>query len=1003
MPSIKKQFTTSINQKSQKKLNAHSNAHSNAHTNTTSKTSKASKRSSVNVSLDKYIPPKNNDIIPHKYWELPNRKTFYNWINAEFGQYEIGNTKKQTIYKPRIKEHFELSNLQRLTRDYLQDTSPARGLLLYFGLGTGKTCSAITIAEAIISKKQVVIFCNKNLKSNWIKGIRDCGADYVKTYNYWVFHRHNIESDASDASGASSASSASGLNKLINELGIPKLVIKTNGGVFLIDFTKNTSNYNDLDEHQKAQLDIQIESTINAGFEFVVVDSPTLGAKLDILNIDNKIIIWDESHNLGNRIASNSVNGIRLYNLFMNAINVKILFLSGTPIINRIFEITKIFNILRGYMHVLEIQFKSTFTTTIDYKKLEYNLKANKYVDQIIINKHKKIIKITKNPDNFITSNSNGNSDGNSDGKGKGLIYKPEDNIDFDKFTSLISKIIQSMGYKINITAIKTTCFPEDEEIFDQIFFSKELNKIKRPDLIKRRIAGLTSYYEYQDKTNYPELKPRNIIQVPMSEFQLGTYERFRHKEIEKDKNARRHNNPEDNDANQSSYRLKSRLACSFAFPEEIGNPFDTKLGEEYIEYIENLGNKLESFDITASQAGIMTRDQIDKKIKIGYAQLLDHDKAKYLDIKNGSLAKYSPKYLTMILNIQKQALIGKILVYSFFNNLVGLNIFSYALIQTGKWAPFRIKKVNKIWELDEREDEKHKFKFAFYTGNQDSELRDIYRKIINTDWDSLGANCNQLVKQLKAIHPNNYYGEIIKMLMINKTGAEGLDLKEIRFINITESFWQDVLIEQIIGRGVRNKSHLTLPLKDRNVEVFIYLATFTPNLVRKISYVDVRNDIYKYPNPILNDKFNKVITSDEHLYLTADRKKIVIGEFQKLMKESAFDCSLNYKENKLNPANNKLVCMDYSTKNRDDYLFTPSIEDTSDGIDVAQEKIITEKYGKKQYKDKMLFYELTPNVQGKMYVYNENLVGKVRLPKPIGEVKIINGKRTFLLWAKKK
>ena len=119
-------------------------------------------------------------------------------------------------------------------------------------------------------------------------------------------------------------------------------------------------------------------------------------------------------------------------------------------------------------------------------------------------------------------------------------------------------------------------------------------------------------------------------------------------------------------------------------------------------------------------------------------------------------------------------------------------------------------------------------------------------------------------------------------------------------------------------------------------------------------------------------------------------------------MKESAFDCALNYKENRLNPINKNLVCMDYSTKNRDEYLYTPMLEDTIEGLEIAQEKLVTVKYGSLQYKGKTVYYELTPNAQGKMYIYNENLVGKVRLPKPIGEVKIKDGKRSLLFFAKK-
>lgn len=943
----------------------------------TKKTNKTkARKSSSTHGLNKYRIPINTDIVHPKYWELPNRKRFYNWIMDTFQQYEIGNAKKNKPYKRRISQHFELHNIQRLTRDYLQSESPARGILIYFGLGVGKTCTGITIAEAILSKKHVVVFSKAALEANWVKGLKDCGSDYMKTHNHWVFK--SVESDDMDT--------------LVKELGISPSVIRTNGGAFLIDFTNPTSNYNELSNIEREKLDRQIESIIEERFQFIHSDNTRLWKTFKPEFINNKVVIWDEVHNLGNTMASKSENGAKFYDMFMNAQNAKIMFLSGTPIINRIYEITKIFNILRGYMHVLEYNFKSTFDTGINYDKLQYILKKNKYVDQIIINKGKKQLKITKNPDNFITSPDN-----------KGLLYRPEETIDAEKFKEEISKIIQSMGYKFSIIEKKETVFPEDEEIFEQLFYNRELNKIKRLDLIKKRIVGLTSYYEYQDKRDYPTLKPINVVQVPMSEFQFGTYERFRHQEIEEEKIQKRRQNPEDDDDSQSSYRIKSRLACTFAFPEEIGNPYDTKTGENYMEFIEALGDKLNNFDIRMSQAEAMKKKDIEAKIKEGYLKLLDQEKAKYLDIKNGSLAKYSPKYLTMIQNIQKNAHNGKILVYSFFRTLIGLNSFSYALIQTGKWAPFRIKKVNKIWELDERDDEKEKWKFVFYAGGEDQELRDIYRKIINSEWDKLGAYCEKLVKQLKAIHTDNNYGDVIKMMMTTKTGAEGLDLHEIRYIHIMESYWQHVLIDQVIGRGVRNKSHIALPEKDRNVEVFIYMATITPNLVRKISYIDVRNDTYKYSNPALSDKVNKVVSSDEYLYLTSERKRLVINEFQRLMKESAFDCALNYRDNKLNPTNSKLVCMDYSTKNRDEYIYTPGLEDTSEGIQIAQEKIVAVKYEKFSYKGKIYYYELIANAQGKMYIYDEDLIGKVRLPKPVGEVKISSGKKSFAFYAKKK
>jgi hypothetical protein len=938
-----------------------------------------SEHSSSSSRMAKYIPSSvNEDIIVPKYWELPNRKTFYNWIMDTFGSYELGNIKRQRKYIKRISQHFELSNIQRVLRDYLQSESPVRGMLLYLGLGSGKTCTGVTIAEAIKTKKKVVLFSKAVLEGNWIKEIKNCGGDYYKNSNWWVF-KHSITDE---------------ILELATTLGIPHHIIKKNNGIFLVDFTKDKSNFTELDAEERSILDEQISATIDARFEFIHSNNTRLWNTFDPESVNGKVLIWDEVHNLGNNMASNSQAGARFYNMFMNAKDVRIIFLSATPIVNRIFEITKIYNILRGYINVLEITFRATYDAGIDYDKIKYNLKKNQHIDQIIVNKAKKKIQVTRNPEGFITDPNN-----------RGLLYRQGETKDVTNETFLeeITEIIQSMGYKSKIEWLSPrTLFPEDEEEFEQMFYNRELNKLKKLDLIKHRIAGLTSYYEYQDPANYPKLIAINKVQFPMSEYQFGTYERYRSQELLEERNARKRNVREDEEMSQSSYRLKSRLACTLVFPEEIGNPYDTKTGEERIEHIEMVGARLSTnFDINPAALELMNNEELKKLMHEKYLKVLEKRKAEYLDINNGSLAKYSPKYLTMILNINKNAPTGKVLVYSFFTNLIGLQSFSYALIQTGKWAPFRIRKVNKQWEIDEREDERELWKFVFYSGNEKPEERDIYRKILNTEWDTLGADCEKLKSQLRTIHPNNYYGEVIKMMMITQSGAEGLDLAEIRYIHLMETTWQHVAIDQIIGRGVRNKSHLRLPEKDRTVEAWIYMATLTPNLVRKISYIDVRNDVYRYPNPALAEKANRVVTSDEYLYLTAEKKRVIINEFQRLMKESAFDCALNYHDNKLRPENANLVCMDYNSKNRDDYLSTPLIGD--DSITVGQDKIVIVKYGSFKYKNHIYFYETIANAAGKMYIYDENPVGRVRAPKPVGEVLVKEGAQKYAFYPKKR
>lgn len=63
-------------------------------------------------------------------------------------------------------------------------------------------------------------------------------------------------------------------------------------------------------------------------------------------------------------------------------------------------------------------------------------------------------------------------------------------------------------------------------------------------------------------------------------------------------------------------------------------------------------------------------------------------------------------------------------------------------------------------------------------------------------------------------------------VLLVSGAGSEGLDLKGTRTIQLLEPHWHDQRPAQVIGRGIRYKSHEHLPEKDRNVRVMRYYST---------------------------------------------------------------------------------------------------------------------------------------------------------------------------------
>ena len=81
-----------------------------------------------------------------------------------------------------------------------------------------------------------------------------------------------------------------------------------------------------------------------------------LDRSLDLLNntLDGKFIIVDEAHHFFNSIVNMSENALKLYRKIKEAKNIKILFLSGTPIVKSVFEIVPCFNMLAGLRDIAE-------------------------------------------------------------------------------------------------------------------------------------------------------------------------------------------------------------------------------------------------------------------------------------------------------------------------------------------------------------------------------------------------------------------------------------------------------------------------------------------------------------------------------------------------------------------------------------------------------------------------------------------------------------------------
>ena len=120
---------------------------------------------------------------------LNNREIFVNFINRMFEKYKDNNVGKNNNIRcediSNDTENVTLLTHQKLVRDYLNLYSPYRGLLLYHGLGSGKTCTSIAIAEGMKSSRRVIVMTPASLRRNYMEEIKKCGDMLFRKHQFW--------------------------------------------------------------------------------------------------------------------------------------------------------------------------------------------------------------------------------------------------------------------------------------------------------------------------------------------------------------------------------------------------------------------------------------------------------------------------------------------------------------------------------------------------------------------------------------------------------------------------------------------------------------------------------------------------------------------------------------------------------------------------------------------------------------------------------------------------
>ena len=517
---------------------------------------------------------KYNIIAPQYY--LNNRAAFINFISNLFEPYQAEIEKSQDAYNCRdpTSTEFNLLTHQSIVRDYINLYTPYRGLLLYHGLGSGKTCSSIAIAEGLKTDQKIIIMTPASLQVNYREELKKCGDKLYKRNQYWEFI--NIKGNQQLLQPLADALSLS-----------PEFILKNNG-VWFVN-VKKKSNYETLSQEDKLSLDKQITKMIENKYQFINYNGlrsthPLLIMINNGINpFSNKVVIIDEAHNFVSRIINklkktDSIS-VKLYKNLMSAENTRIVLLTGTPIINYPNESAIMLNILRGKIKTWRFQLsinearKVTVETLLEIFKKKGNV--SKLLDFIEYNPSGNILKITRNPFGFISIYDREIY--------KGVNKKTEDGEVTDtEFIEIITNILLKNNISIipnSATVEEYTCLPDTFDAFSAEFID-ENNKVKNMEKFKKRILGLVSYFPDIEALlpQYEKDKNFHLIKIKMSDFQFNIYEEARVQERKlESKNAQKRKIAGNNiyEESVSTYRIFSRAFCNFVFPRpDINRPF---------------------------------------------------------------------------------------------------------------------------------------------------------------------------------------------------------------------------------------------------------------------------------------------------------------------------------------------------------------------------------------------------------------------------------------------
>ena len=718
-----------------------------------------------------------------------------NFSNKIFNKKEFNDTQYDGEIFEDVKAHSNkligdnfrvLQPHQSFVKNFLSFQTPFNSLLLFHGLGSGKTCSAIGVCEESRdylkqtgSNKKMIIIASPNVLDNFKKQL---------------FDETNLKQI--EKGGEWSISSCIG-NKFIDEI--------------------NPTNLKGL---TKEHVISQIKSLIKTHYvfmgyiEFANYITEIAGPSRDIRKIksefSDRLLVIDEIHNIRNDGDKNKVVAENLLFLIRTADRMRLLLLSATPMFNSCTEIIWLLNLLNI----------NDRRPTIDVKKV-FNGDGDLIEggDKLLVRKMRGYISYVRgeNPYTFP------------------FRIFPKDIDITNVYNSAVS--LQMNGRKIETherATLDLYTHPIGKEQLKG--YAKIMDALKQTRLKIQKKNG--EEYEMPHFSDF-ETIPYPMLQGPLQALNII----YPSGNMDEKINILEFYKPSSNSGSKSMSKSESSLLGSYIDSDEEEHSSQSKTPvsqDELPKSGETVGGETVGGETVGGGPNLNMTGELGLKNVVAVSD----GKYAYIQKYQGffapdNIGNYSSKIKKICEHITNS--VGIVLVYSQYID-GGLIPMALALEEIGF----------------------NNMSGSLFKPAKQGKLAGIYAMITG---DTL--NSKEIVNKLTDI--KNKDGNQLKVILISKTGSEGIDLKYIRQIHIMEPWYNMSRIEQIIGRGVRNGSHQALPFEHRNVEIYMH-STIIPDI------------------PQLE-------LADEYLYRHAEVSAKQIGVISKLMKENAVDCILNQEQ----------------------------------------------------------------------------------------------------------